>query len=155
MEKNFVTFVSPGTFVQETTTKEIKKWDPKIAFEMSKKITERYDAKPFGFYFTTRGRGPKDLDSKITKESEMFYLLSMGEVRTREEVEKDNLKEEEILRLNMKNNDIDKIFQTTKGWKWTAPLGKKSKLVDENGNVVKYEDICKKSNLLKSEKTKK
>jgi len=52
-EKHYVTFHSPGTLFNESSTKEIDTWDIKRAVEMSKDITERYGAKPFGFTFST------------------------------------------------------------------------------------------------------
>ena len=86
MKAHFVTFLSPGTFVCEETTKPIESWDTKEAVKMSKKITERYGAKPFVFVFSTRERGDKDLDSKTTKTSGRYFLG--GKVLTLADVEK-------------------------------------------------------------------
>ena len=47
MNKHFVTFYSPGSFVAETTTREIESWDIRKAQEMADKISERYDATPY------------------------------------------------------------------------------------------------------------
>jgi len=129
-----VTFQSPGTFVGEETTKPIKKWDHKLAFEMSKEIKERYGAIPFAFYFTTRERSVKDLDSKVTKRSGHYYIG--GKIRTIQDVEKDNNPDEKILLSNMKNNDFKRIHQTTKGWKWTSPLRENDKVLDKKGNII-------------------
>lgn len=63
MEKHFVKFYSAGSFVAEETVKEIDSWDVNKAIEMSKDITERYGAKPYGFRFITKGRTDADLDS--------------------------------------------------------------------------------------------
>ena len=60
MQKHYVTFISPGTFVSESTTKEVDSWDVKTAFEMSKTISERYNATPYAFSF-------------FTKENRVFY----------------------------------------------------------------------------------
>lgn len=54
--KDYVVFCSPGSFVHETSTKEIDSWDVRKAVEMATEITERYGSKPFGFYFRTKGR---------------------------------------------------------------------------------------------------
>lgn len=122
MEKHFVEFLSPGTFVSEATEKPIDAWDTEKAVIMAAEIIERHGAKPYGFRFTTRARGDDDLDSKVTKRSGMYYLG--GEVFTRDQVEARNLPGEEILRSNMRSNDIERIVVNTNSWKYTAALGK-------------------------------
>jgi hypothetical protein len=42
MEKHFVTFLSPGTFMAEDSTKPISSWDIKKAQQMAAKVKERY-----------------------------------------------------------------------------------------------------------------
>lgn len=54
MEKHFVIFYSPGTFVHETTEKEIAAWNTQAAMDMARGIKERYGATPYGFQFITR-----------------------------------------------------------------------------------------------------
>lgn len=123
--QHFVTFYSPGTFLAETTTKPIKSWNVGAAVRMASTIKERYGATPFGFRFTTRSRGPKDLDSKQVKASHMYYLN--GEVFTRAQVEARNDPKEEILRSNMRCNNIERIVQKRKdapGWMWIHELEK-------------------------------
>ena len=51
--KHYVTFLSPGTLFPEETTKSIPSWHISPACKMARGITERYDAKPYGFYFET------------------------------------------------------------------------------------------------------
>jgi hypothetical protein len=51
---HFVTFLSPGTFVAEDTTRPIESWDVKQAMKMADDIHERHGA--------TRSRGPEDRD---------------------------------------------------------------------------------------------
>lgn len=126
MEKNFVIFLSPGTFVAEQSEKPIDTWDVKAAVELSKGIKERYDALPYGFYFVTRGRGPDDLDSKLIKRSGTYYLG--GKVETYEEVCARNDPKEEILRSNMRCNGYKRIVVNDNSWRWTQPL--------EDGDVV-------------------
>lgn len=57
MEKHFVTFCSPGTFVSEETTKEVTAWDIDEALEIANGIKERHNATPYGFRFHTRSFG--------------------------------------------------------------------------------------------------
>lgn len=108
MKKHFVTFLSAGTFVAEDTTKEISDWDVNKAVEMSKKITERYGSKPYGFYFTTRERKDDELDSKVTKRSGMYYIS--GKIQTLAEVKAENNPNNRILISNMECNKWDRII---------------------------------------------
>lgn len=130
MKKHFVTFYSPGTFMAEETTKEIKSWDVDKAVRMSKAIKERYNAIPYGFSFSTRERKEKDLDSKVTKTSGMYYINC--EVQTLEDIIAKNDPKDKILIQNMKGNGWDKIVTTVKGWQWSQPLRKGDVVVDKN-----------------------
>ena len=121
MKQHFVTFLSPGTFVCEETAKPIKDWDIKKAIKMSKSITERYNAKPFAFQFSTRERSAKELDSKVIKTSGFYYLG--GKVLTLDEV-KQQMPQEKILISNMECNKWNKIIINTNSWKVTQPLMK-------------------------------
>src|ERR1035437_6950098 len=118
VSKHFVTFFSPGTFVSETSEVPIKEWDTKLAMKMADGITERYNATPYGFQFTTRERGPKDLDSKVVKTSNTYYLG--GHLETLEEVERRNDPKEEILRDNMRFNDWNRIIINDNSWRYTG-----------------------------------
>ncbi len=129
MEKNFVTFMSPGTFFAETTTKEIDTWDVELAKKMAEKIVERYNARPYGFYFSTRAREDDELDSKTVKTSNRYYIAENGKVETIEEIEARNDPDEEILRANMRGNGYERVFTTTKGWKATLPIEEGDMLV--------------------------
>lgn len=120
MEKHFVEFLSPGTFVSESTAEEIPSWDVEAAKQRAASIHERHGARPYGFRFLTRTRGPDDLDSRVTDRSGMYYLG--GTIRTLTDVEKDNLPNEDILRSNMRNNNVDRIVTNTNSWRFTAPL---------------------------------
>jgi hypothetical protein len=120
MEKHFVTFCSPGTFVSETSEAPIDSWDIPTALTLARGIKERHGATPYGFFFKTRSRREDELDSKVTATSNMYYLG--GKVETLEEVEARNLPDEKILLWNMKNNGIKKIITNTNSWKFTAAL---------------------------------
>lgn len=120
MIAHFVTFLSPGTFFHEDTTKPIESWDVKKAKEMARDIKERYNATPFAFYFTTRSRGEEDLDSKQSARSCTYYLG--GKIETLEEVKARNLPDESILLANMQGNGWTRIIVNSNSWKITAPL---------------------------------
>jgi hypothetical protein len=125
MTKHFVIFLSPGTFFSEQTEKPIDSWDVDKAVKLSRRITERYNAKPYGFQFTTRERGEGDLDSKETKRSGTYYLG--GRVMTFEDVERE-MPDEKILMSNMKCNEYEKVVVSETPWRSIHPL--------EKGDVV-------------------
>jgi hypothetical protein len=120
MQKHFVTFYSPGTMVAEQTAKPIAAWDVAAAMKMADEIGERYGATPYGFRFSTRSRGPDDLDSKESASS-AFYWLG-GKVETLAEVEARNDPSERILLGNMRINGWARVVTNTNSWRWTQPL---------------------------------
>ncbi len=117
MKRHFVTFYSPGTFVGEQSTKEIESWDPEKAREMMADIEARYGATPYGFRFTTRKRGMRQLDSEVVETSGMYYVDC--KVQTLEDVQADGA---HVLADNMRINHWDRVVTTTKGWAWSQPL---------------------------------
>ena len=121
--QHFVTFLSPGTFVAETDTKPIKSWNVSSARRMAKKIVQRYNAVPYGFYFTTRGRSSKELNSHEMSRSAMYYLPHCR-VETLDEIRQRNDPRESILVSNMECNGWDRVVTTIDGWKWCQPLKK-------------------------------
>ncbi len=124
MEQHFVTFYSPGTLLSEQTRKPIEKWDTDVAIEMSKTINERHWwATPYGFRFTTRGRGPDDLDSKEIDRSGMYFLG--GRVETLEQVRQRADPAEQILLSNMESNGWARIVvDAGRSWGMKQPLQK-------------------------------
>ena len=117
MEKHFVVFFSPGTFVAEMTEKEIDSWSVDKAVAMSTKITERYGAKPYGFHFITKSRKDYELDSKVTKTSGMYYInCKVQTIKDFDPVA------DRILIDNMRRNKWDRVVTSTKGYRWTQPL---------------------------------
>jgi len=128
VKKHFVIFLSPGTFFSEQSELPIKSWDTDEAMKMARKITERYNATPYGFYFSTRERGPTDLDSRETKTSPMYYLG--GKIETIDEVRRRADPKEEILLSNMECNHWDKIIVNTNSWKFTAPWNDADTILD-------------------------
>ena len=117
-EKHFVTFLSPGTFVSETTTQEIDCWDTILAMKMAKSINERHGATPFGFYFETKTSD--GWEPKTVKSSGIYYLG--GRLLTIDDIP--DTKENETLRWNMKVNDIETVIENTNSWKVTMPFDK-------------------------------
>jgi hypothetical protein len=117
-EKHFVTFLSPGTFVSETTTQEIDRWDTILAMKMARDIRERHGAKPFGFYFETKTSD--GWEPKTVKSSGTYYLG--GRLLTINDIP--DTKENETLRWNMKANDIETVIENTNSWKVTMPFDK-------------------------------
>jgi len=120
MKQHFVTFLSPGTIFFEETSKPIDSWNIEEAKKMARDIKERHGATPFAFYFTTRARTEKELDSKQVKKSFKYYLG--GKVETLAEVKARNLPDERILLSNMECNGWDRIVTNTNSWKVTQPL---------------------------------
>ena len=128
MQKHFVVFSSPGTFVHEETTKEIDSWDVGKAIAMSKEITERYGSKPFGFRFITRSRKDNELDSKQIDQSGMYFLG--GRIMTVEEVEDEDNPDNQILIQNMRTNNIDRVVRNDNSWRVYLPMGESDTLLD-------------------------
>lgn len=120
VEKHFVTFYSPGTFVAETSEKPIEKWDIDLAKQMARDIKERYNATPYGFRFTTRGRDDNDLDSRVIASSPLHYLG--GKVETLGQVKARATDKDAILISNMEGNGWDRIITNDNSWRWTQPL---------------------------------
>jgi hypothetical protein len=83
-------------------------------------VKERYGARPFGFRFITRGRDKNALDSKVIKESKMYYLG--GIIKTLKEIKSEGNPDNDILISNMRCNGYDRIIENTNSYRWTAPL---------------------------------
>lgn len=120
MKKHFVTFFSPGTFFDEERERPVDSWDVAAASEMAHGIVERYNATPFAFQFSTRTRGQDDLDSRESARSCTYYLG--GRIETRAEIEARNDPKENILRSNLRSNDIDRVIVNDNSWRTVRPL---------------------------------
>jgi hypothetical protein len=120
LTKHFVTFYSPGTFVAEETTQPIEAWSTALALDMAAGITERHNAKPYGFRFTSRTRGEHDLNSKETARSPMHYFGV--KVETLAEIEARRDPGDDILIRNMRNNEWSRVVTMVNGWKAALPL---------------------------------
>jgi hypothetical protein len=95
---------------------------------MAHEIHERHGATPFAFFFTTRARTAKELDSKETKRSGRYFLG--GKIETLAEVEARNSPDENILRSNMRCNGYARIITNTNSWKVTQPFEDDDTLLD-------------------------
>lgn len=130
MEKHFVTFYSPGTFVSEMTEKPIDSWDIEKAKSMAHTIRERHGATPYGFRFSTRYRGENDLDSKVVASSGMYYLG--GKIRHLDFIIIENKPDEETLIWNMKMNNWDRVIENTNSYRITQPFTDEDVLLEWN-----------------------
>lgn len=128
MKKNFVRFMSPGTFVGETREKEIDSWDVRKAVAMSREITERYGSKPYGFYFVTKERKDDEWESKVVASSGVYYIN--GKIETLEELKAKNDPNNRILIDNMQMNHWNRVVTTYNPWKWTQPFHDKDHIVN-------------------------
>jgi hypothetical protein len=127
-QKHYVTFYYPGSFVSETTKKEIDAWSVDLAVRMAKEI-ERHRATPYGFTFKTMesdGWSPKTV-----KESGMYYLGG----KLLKLIDIPDTKENSILRNNMRFNNYEYVIENTNSWKITLPFHKgKDTLLDWDKN---------------------
>ena len=126
--KHFIEFYSPGTFVPEITLKSIKDWNISTAKRMAHSIIERHGARPYGFRFITKSRNEKDLDSKVIKRSNVYYLG--GVIKTLEDVKNENNPKNEILIGNMERNKINRIIENSNSWLSTTTLEKGDIVLD-------------------------
>lgn len=132
--QHFVTFMSPGTFVSETTTKPIDAWSPALATLMAKDIVERHGARPFGFQFNTRGREDHELDSRVLTSSGIYYLG--GTLLALEDVIARNDPNDRILILNMQNNKIELVVENTNSYRSVHPFTEADTLLNDDGTVA-------------------
>jgi hypothetical protein len=120
MVKHFVTFLSPGTLFSESNTLPIEMWDVRLAIKMADDIHQRYDATPYGFYFTTRVRELEDFDSRESKRSRMCYLG--GVILTLADIKARNDDKDHILISNMEGNGYGRVIQNDNSWRVTQPF---------------------------------
>lgn len=133
MKKHYVDFFSPGSFVSEQTTRELLGPDVGsvvVAVNLARTIKERYDARPFGFQFVERERGPDDFGSYEVFRSGMYFLggtvLTLGDVIAR------NDPKDKILISNMRVNNIARIVENTNSWTSVHALTSKDVVLDMN-----------------------
>ncbi len=140
MRKHYVEFLSPGSFVSESTTKSIDFWDTRKAIEISTGIKERHNATPYGFRFITKIEHPPVPDGeggmlnvlpKVVEESGIYYLG--GTVEKYDDVLNRNDDKESILRSNMRCNRWWLVVVNTNSFRSCMPFNEKDFVVDDRG----------------------
>lgn len=120
MKKDFVIFYSPGTFVAETTVRQVPSWNIPKALKLMTDVKERHGAVPYGFRFTTKKRGLRDFEPKEVAKSGMYYVNCR--VETLDEIMNRGDPEESTLLENMRRNGWDKVVSPKTGWSWSQPF---------------------------------
>ena len=133
----FVTFVSPGTFFAETTTLPIASRDLSLAVKMSRKITERYGSKPYGFRFETRIVAdpiPDGMGGTLTVEAKTVDTSSIADVERRADPK------ESILCGNMSGNGMWIVVTTCSPYRSTCEFKPADVVVNDRGEIVERGD---------------
>lgn len=147
MRKHQVRFYSPGTLFSESSIYDIESWDTAKAVELSEKVMERYNAKPYGFVFETLlvhddvpdgEGGTLKVESKRVAQSGVHFLG--GKLETYDDVVARNDEKENILRSNMRGNEQWIVCINTNSWRSTMPFDEKDCIVDARGNIIERGD---------------
>lgn len=128
MRRHYVTFMSPGTLVAETSTVAVDSWDVAVAAKLAADIVERHGARPFGFRFTTRverdpvedGEGGRlRVEPRTVGQSGLYYLG--GEVRRYDDLvgRPDSSR---TLEANMRGNGWPLCIVVVNGYRSTHPF---------------------------------
>lgn len=149
-EKHYAEFFSPGTLFAETSVMPMETEDPKEAVAKWRNITERYGAKPYAFQLYTNLEHD-DVDGFKCRPKEVrrsgYYFLG-GTIRTAAEVLAGTDEKEDILRSNVRCNEITAVVTNTNSYRSTQPFGKNDVVVHpDTGDVLfKGEDYAQKTN---------
>ena len=139
--QDFVRFLSPGSFFDETTEKPVESWDIKTACKMAKEITERHGARPYGFEFLTKlvagtiddGEGGElEVKAKTIKTSGTYYIH--GVLVPFEKADGD------IMRSNMRINGWPIACETTNGYRHMGIFNPDDFVVSLSGSVLERGD---------------
>ena len=154
MRVHHVTFLSPGVFVSESTSREVPSWDTALACEMSTQIVERHNARPYAFYFTTSITAPDvpdgmggtlKVEAREVERSGLHFLG--GRVIDVETVEREEASgsaqrhyhASSVLAFNMRHN-WPLVCETRNGYRHASPFGVRDVIVDPSGNVIERGD---------------
>jgi len=122
----YVEYLSPGTFISESTLVECSKGiDICEAVKGAKKIKERHGATPYGFRFVD---GNQDLI-----EGQRTYYIT-GEVIKYKDVP--NTAKNHTIRGNMRCNGWAYIIENTNSYKTTQPFEEEDVVVDWDGKII-------------------
>ena len=143
MKKYKVIFYSPGTFLSESSSYPIDSWDIVKAIELSEKVLERYNSKPYGFVFetilvlddVTDGEGGILKDTPKSVDRSGVHFMG-GYLETYDDVVARNDSKENILRDNMMYNEHWIICINTNSYRSTLPFNEKDCIVDARGVVI-------------------
>lgn len=147
MRKHQVTFYSPGTLFSESSTHDIDSWDTAKAVELSETVLARYNAKPYGFVFSTiivaddvpDGEGGFLKVSSKEVESSGIHFLG-GRLETYDDVVARNDEKESILRSNMRSNEMWVIIINDNSFRSTLPFNEGDCVVNARGMIVQRGD---------------
>jgi hypothetical protein len=141
-KNHYVVYRSPGTLFSEESQRRVESWDVVKATQMAREITERHGAKPYAFLFKTmlealpvEADGEKlNVEPKEIDRSPLHHLG--GEVVRYDDVA--DIKQNSILRDNMRCNGYPLVIQTRHSYLSTQPFGEKDLVVNqETGAVTK------------------
>jgi hypothetical protein len=147
VRQHYVVFLSPGTFVDETDERSVKKWDPKKALAMAEEIQQRHGARPYAFYFETRivagpisdgEGGTLTVEPKTVAKSGVHFID--GKLRTIDQIEERADPREAILLSNMRCNDWPIACVTTRSWKHVGIFEERDFVVAPDGAIIERGD---------------
>lgn len=118
-------FLSPGTFFNEQTVVPVERFDIVWAARHARTITERYGAKPYGFYFR-----------KDAERSSGVYFIN-GRIFKYDDVE--DVPQNHILRSNMRHNCPVGI-ENNNSFRFTTAFNADDVLLSEEGGILRMGD---------------
>jgi len=146
MRRHYVVYSSPGTFVDEETSREVAAWDVEAAAAGAADVTERHGAKPYGFQFVTvlvadpipdGEGGTLAVEPREVARSGMHFLggtlLTLDSIRQRADPR------DSILISNMEGNDWPVVVENNNSWRTVRPFGEEDCIVVD-GRVVRCGD---------------
>jgi hypothetical protein len=139
MKRHFVTFYSPGTFVSEVTEVEVPEWDIDFAREYARHyVKERHGATPYGFNFKTMVLEEGDWLPRTVATSGMYFLG--GKILSLDDIP--DIRENEVLRWNMRTNGWDYVIENTNSWKIVLPYEKNDTLLEFDVYIEQNKEIA-------------
>ena len=143
MRKNYVTFLSPGTFYDEETSKPIDTWDPVAAMKLLEGIKERHGAKPYAFFFRTMltaepvpdgEGGTLEVEPKLVEKSGLHYIN--GTVLSYDDVVVKVDADSKRLALTRGTRHSPSTRKTTNSYLPPGGFGEDAVVVDAEGKIT-------------------